>query len=445
MQKEVEADLNLRQKVATFDDYHDFTTHIPQNRISARESIGGRFVEVPYYELSLTEINLACDRHAIDFTLKTAWRPDGGYEFEAYEEASRIHAIGDTRAIAVCHLFVAVMAERSRQKERAMERDRLGRKIAEETLELASQHPDFKQAEEERDRLVKALDLRQKVATLAGWEDIYMGETQQELLGTLHLIASTANGKVPHYETNFNEISRLFTANGLTYKREIHRDNIEVPNENVLYTEKDTRLTGCGETAEIALCNLFVAVMEARGKGNQAQEDLPLREKVAILGGWSDIQNNGIGGLKGRDLETYRGSQHYSNIPPYEIDFVWIHKLCLLKDVDHKRLPLSDYADYVGENVFYVNPRTNLIGEGKDPAIALCNLFIAVMESRLAISSSFKVEANNLRTLSESLNLINSQINSSYDRVEAMLDATKEALIEEIERLKRELESLSRR
>lgn len=175
MQKEVEADLNLRQKVATFDGYHDFTTHIPQNRISARESIGGRFVEVPYYELSLTEINLACDRHTIDFTLKTAWKPDGGYEFEAYEESSRTHALGETRAIA------------------------------------------------------------------------------------------------------------------------------------------------------------------------------------------------------------------------------------------------------------------------------LCNLFVAVMESRLAISSSFKVEANNLRTLSESLNLINSQINSSYDRVEAMLDATKEALIEEIERLKRELESLSRR
>ena len=293
MQKEVEADLNLRQKVATFDGYHDFTTHIPQNRISARESIGGRFVEVPYYELSLTEINLACDRHTIDFTLKTAWKPDGGYEFEAYEESSRTHALGETRAIA--------------------------------------------------------------------------------------------------------------------------------------------------------LCNLFVAVMEARGKGNQAQEDLPLREKVAILGGWSDIQNNGIGGLKGRGSEAHGGSQHYSNIPPYEIDFIWIHKLCLLKDVDHRRSPLSDLVECADGNFSYVNPRTNLIGEGEDPAIALCNLFIAVMESRLAISSSFKVEANNLRTLSESLNLINSQINSSYDRVEAMLDATKEALIEEIERLKRELESLSRR
>jgi hypothetical protein len=139
-------DLNLRLKVATFDGYHDFRTHMPQNRISAREDVGGRFIEVPYYELSLDVIAEACDRHNIGFSLKGAVDAKEGYEYVATcTNAEPISGAGSTRAIAVCHLFVAVMTERSLEKERAMKRDRLGRKIAEEALEMASQCLDFEQ------------------------------------------------------------------------------------------------------------------------------------------------------------------------------------------------------------------------------------------------------------------------------------------------------------
>jgi hypothetical protein len=219
--------------------------------------------KVPQYEISLDAIAEACDRHNISFVLSGFVDDKDGYKYGARHTSDDIDVSGrgPTRAIAACYLFLMVMKERSLQKDRAMERDLLGRKIAEEAVALASQYPDFKQADE-RDRLVKALTLRRKVATLAGWTDFFIGNVNHELWGTPPL--GSSNVKVPHYETSFNEISRLFTTNGLIYERETHGDNIEVLDKNILYTEKNTRLTGCGETAEIALCNLFIAVMEAR-------------------------------------------------------------------------------------------------------------------------------------------------------------------------------------
>jgi hypothetical protein len=263
---EKKMDLALRRRVAELDGWDGIELSIIDGHLKGVDLKENRWQHrTPQYEISFDAIAEACDRHNIGFDLKGFVDDKEGYKYSASysgDDIAIVGGIGFTRAIAVCHLFVAVMTERLRQEERAMERDRLGRKIAEEALVLASFHPDFKQADEERDRLVKALTLRRKVATLAGWADFFIGEVQQELWGTPPL--GSSNVKVPHYETNFNEISRLFTANGLMYERETYGDNIESPNKNVLYTEQNTRITGCGETAEIALCNLFVAVMEAR-------------------------------------------------------------------------------------------------------------------------------------------------------------------------------------
>lgn len=107
-------DLALRRKVAALDGWTNIDPSISDNHLIGISPNGGgcRQDRVPEYEISLTEISLACDRQAIDFTLQTVWKPDGGYEFCAHEGKSGSHGVGSTREAALCNLFIAVMESR---------------------------------------------------------------------------------------------------------------------------------------------------------------------------------------------------------------------------------------------------------------------------------------------------------------------------------------------
>lgn len=266
---EKKVDLELRRKVAKLDGWDTIGTgygnelrgfnvvHSLEERKEAER--GGYKYKIPMYEISIDEIAEACDQHNIGFVLSGFVDDKDGCKYDARHTSDDIDVSGRglTRAIAVCYLFLMVMKERSLQKDRAMERDLLGRKIAEEAVALASQHPDSKQARSN-------LDLRQKVATFVGWTDFYRGAEKQGLWGVPPLGASTTDTTVPRYELDTAPIIGALISSDIRYERLTLLDHIDVPAKNLVYVDRNTSITACGETSAIALCNLFVAVMESR-------------------------------------------------------------------------------------------------------------------------------------------------------------------------------------
>lgn len=117
-----------------------------------------------------------------------------------------------------------------------------------------------KKTTEDRDRLIKALALRQKVATLAGWSDFLITEVNHDLWGTPPL--SSGSVKVPRYEADFSQIRFLLASYNIDFERANFADHItDELTKNEIYMNKDTRLFVSGETAEIALCNLFISTL----------------------------------------------------------------------------------------------------------------------------------------------------------------------------------------
>ena len=117
-----------------------------------------------------------------------------------------------------------------------------------------------KETTEVRDRLIKAIALRQKVATCAGWSDFLITEVGQELWGKHPL--SSESVKVPHYETDFSQIRFLLASHNIDFERANFVDHItDELTKNEVYMNKDTKLFVSGETAAIALCNLFIAAL----------------------------------------------------------------------------------------------------------------------------------------------------------------------------------------
>ena len=120
-----------------------------------------------------------------------------------------------------------------------------------------------KETTEVRDRLIKALALRQKVATYAGWSEFFITEVSQELWGKHPL--SSQSVKVPHYEADFRQICFLLASYNINFEKTNFADRItDELTKNEIYMNKDTRLFVSGETSEIALCNLFIAALDDR-------------------------------------------------------------------------------------------------------------------------------------------------------------------------------------
>ena len=120
-----------------------------------------------------------------------------------------------------------------------------------------------KETTEVRDRLIKALALRQKVATYAGWSEFFITEVSQELWGKHSL--SSGSVKIPHYEADFRQIRFLLASYNINFERANFADHItDELTKNEIYMNKDTRLFVSGETAAIALCNLFIAALTDR-------------------------------------------------------------------------------------------------------------------------------------------------------------------------------------
>ena len=120
-----------------------------------------------------------------------------------------------------------------------------------------------KETTEVRDRLIKALALRQKVATYAGWSEFFITEVSQELWGKHPL--SSQSVKVPHYEADFRQICFLLASYNINFEKTNFADRItDELTKNEIYMNKDTRLFVSGETAAIALCNLFIAALGDR-------------------------------------------------------------------------------------------------------------------------------------------------------------------------------------
>jgi hypothetical protein len=148
-------DLDLRLRIAALDGWTE-VKRLGENLLSGRrfqktKDATADWFKIPEYEISFDAIAEACDRHNVGFDLEGSVDDKEGHKYSASYSGSDIATVGGigfTRAIAVCHLFVAVMTERSREKERTMERD----------------------------RYAKSFNLRKKVSILAGRGDELIAE-----------------------------------------------------------------------------------------------------------------------------------------------------------------------------------------------------------------------------------------------------------------------------
>ena len=148
-------------------------------------------------------------------------------------------------------------------KETTLEAPPTGCLGKETTLEAPPTGCLGKETTEVRDRLIKALALRQKVATYAGWSEFFITEVSQELWGKHPL--SSQSVKIPHYEADFGQIRFLLASYNIDFERTNFADHItDELTKNEIYMNKDTRLFVSGETAAIALCNLFIAALDDR-------------------------------------------------------------------------------------------------------------------------------------------------------------------------------------
>lgn len=119
------------------------------------------------------------------------------------------------------------------------------------------------------------LDLRRKIAELDGWTDITQVrvDTLSGKFPNKKRDATADWFTVPAYEISFDAIAEACDRHGIKFSLSMFEDCHQVKstsvNEEKLRTEKKrevVRWSFTGETRAIALCNLFIAVMEARAK-----------------------------------------------------------------------------------------------------------------------------------------------------------------------------------